>query len=202
MNSLAKLLIAVSFLFVTSAHASGILLEPYAGYGMSTVGYTIKSSGTKVAVEANGLGLGARVGYALPGGLWFAGEYASFMETDATVKEPANQPDQKMSASAAYLDVGFDVPAIPLRFWAGYGFMDNATIKGSSSTTDFTGTGYKAGLGLKAIPLLSINLEYMVHMHDKWKSSGQEGDVSTIYDDFKASTIFLSVSVPFSPMGK
>jgi hypothetical protein len=197
MNSLAKLLVGFMFLFVTSAQAK-FLIEPYAGYGMSTLTATSKPSGTKISTENNGLGLGARAGYVLPMGLWFAADYVTFLETDLKYKEPSGLTDGKVSGSAAYIDVGFDVPAIPLRFWAGYAFMDNAQIKGTSSTTDYTGTGYKAGLGFKPIPMMSLNLEYMMHMHDKYKtSSGSEGDVSSAYDDYKASTIFLSVSVPF-----
>jgi hypothetical protein len=201
MNSLAKFFIAISFLLSVNAHAAGLLLEPILGYGMNTTTGTVKASGASFSTEANGLGLGARVGYILPLGLWFAGEYVTFLETDNKVKEPAGQANGKVSSSTAFLDVGFDLPAIPLRFWVGYAFMNSATVKSQAPDQEFTGTGYKLGVGYKAIPLLSINLEYIMNMHDKIKGSGIEMDVSNVYDGYKSSTIFLSVSVPFTPPG-
>ena len=203
MISLTRFFVVIAVFAVSSAQASGLLLEPYIGYGMTTTTGTVKSSGAKFSTENNGLGLGGRLGYMFMGGLWLAGDYAMYLETDLKTKEPAGQADQKITASSAYVDVGFDLPMIPLRFWAGYAFMDNASIKDTSPTTDYSGTGYKVGLGVKPIPMLSINLEYLMHTHNKYKTSGgTDLNVSDVYDDYKSSTIFLSVSIPFMPMGK
>jgi Outer membrane protein beta-barrel domain len=204
MNSLARFFIAALLLLVTSAQAGGLLLEPYAGYAMSTTKFKVKSSGTNVSTTDDGLAVGARVGWAFPMGVWIAGEYMLVPETAQKYKEPSSTADGKVSHDAIFLDVGVDLMVIPLRFWAGYGFQENTkvTAANATSSTDFTGTAIKVGAGYKVIPFLSLNLEYMMHTLDKYKTPNTNGDVSTIYDEVNASTLMVSLSVPFSPMGK
>lgn len=197
MKSLAKLVIAFSFLFVGSARA-GLLLEPYAGYAMSTSEGTVKATSTKVETEINGLAIGGRLGYQLPMGVWFAGDYLYLLETTHKYKSPSGLSDDKAYASTLFLDVGVDLPVVPLRFWAGYGFMNNIHSKNDAgASADFDGSAIKAGVGFKAIPMLSINLEYIMHNYSKYKtSSGIDSDIGDYWNDFKASTIFFSLSAP------
>jgi hypothetical protein len=197
-----KLLFVFSFLVATSAQA-GILLEPYAGYFSESFSGKVKNTNTTQDLKTTGLGIGARAGYVLPViPLWFALDYFMHPETSTNYSDTStNTPaDLKSSRSTLFIDVGTELPMLPLRFWLGYAIMDNWHTHNATNNydTDWTGSAIKLGAGYKVIPLLSLNLEYIMHTADKFKTAGNPDRGATeVYDDPKTTTIIFSVSAPF-----
>lgn len=185
--------------FLALQAQAGLLLEPYAGYFTGSFEGRYRSTSLDQKFEESGLAIGGRVGYVLPMGLWFAGDLFLAPEQDAKYSDSANGGgDRKSKRTMLFADVGFNLPAVPLRFWAGYALFNDWTTSSSNSATDWTGSSLKVGAGYKAIPLLSINLEYLIHDMKKAKINSAETDIGTTYDSPKSSSIFLSVSAPFS----
>lgn len=191
------LAIALITLGFQSAQA-GWLVEPYLGYNMGSFSGKTKVGGTEIDASDNGLGFGARFAYDFIG--LFAGIDYSMMSTTIKYDKPAGSKDDKADHSKLFAVVGYSLPAIPLRFWAGYAFSNAWTVKGTdgASDTKYTGSAFKFGGGYTVIPMLSLNLEYVINSYDKWSSGGSSGNVSDAYSDFKSSAIFFSASVPLS----
>ncbi len=187
--------------FLTVQAQADLLLEPYAGYFTGSFEGRYRSTSLDQKFEESGLAIGGRAGYVLPMGLWFAGDLFLAPEQDAKYSDSANGGgDRKSKRTMLFADVGFNLPAVPLRFWAGYALFNDWTTSSTNSATDWTGSSLKVGGGYSVIPLLlSINLEYMFHDMKKAKTSSSEVDIGTTYDGSKSSSIFLSISAPLSP---
>jgi hypothetical protein len=76
------------------------------------------------------------------------------------------------------------------RFWAGYIFSSQLKLETDGLEGTEKGSGFKLGAGWTALPLLSINLEYLMLKYDEMD-----------YDDFqntnrKTNAVLLSVSMP------
>ena len=191
-----KLLVGL-FLLTAQAQA-GIMLEPYAGYYMGTFEGKFKLASVDFKLEESGLAFGGRAGYVLPLGVWFAGDVFWHPLQTAKISGGGLSGDRTSSRTMFFIDVGMDLPVLPLRFWAGYGLVNNWKTSGSNTDSDWTGSAIKLGAGYKAIPLLSINLEYMMHNLDKVKTPSGEMSIGDVYDNPKSSTFLLSVSAPLS----
>lgn len=187
--------LAVMIGMSSAAHA-GILIEPYLGYEMGDFYYKYAGGSTEYKDSLSGVGYGMRLGYKflLP---WVALDYTSGSGT-AKRDSAASSTDQDFTRSSLGAVVGVDLPLI--RAWAGYGFSNEATLKGvnGGADTKIKGNYLKAGVGLGFIPFVSLNLEYKINEVKKVDLGSGEQDKSAVYDSVKNDTIMVSVSVPFN----
>lgn len=173
------------------------MLEPYLGYYLGSESGNYVSSGHSVKSDSSAIAIGARAAYATMG-FWLGLDY--MVGPDSTVKysEPSGTADATYSRSVLFFDVGYEVPMLPLRFFGGYGLIDDwKNTSNNGSYGSYSGTAYKVGLGYKPIPLVALNLEYIKHMFTKYAgSNGRSRDIGDIYTSFNASAWFFTVSVP------
>lgn len=186
--------IAMVFGFSSAAHA-GIMIEPYLGYGFGNIDYKAVGGTTEYTDKLSGTGLGLRLGYQffLP---WVALDYT--MISGKGKSGVAGADDYDYSGDSLGAVVGVDLPVM-FRFWAGYGFTNNFTQKGTGGASDskLKGTYTKLGVGWTVLPILSINLEYQMNDWKKGDSGAGEANISDSYSTFKHNTTMLSVSAPF-----
>ncbi len=169
---------ALTLGFVSSANA-GVMIEPYLGY------YLGKEKGLATS-DFNGVGYGARLGYASMIGLNLGVEYMSGM-----LKEKSD-PKSDLTPGSLGVFVGFDFPIL-LRVYATYFVMDKLTAKADGESSKLEGSkGVKLGVGFTPLPLFSVNLEYGASEFDK-----VDGD-SISSNPLKTSYYGLSVSLPLT----
>lgn len=172
----AALIIAASF--VTTANA-GVLIEPYLGYlsGSETQG--------PVKTDFSGVYYGGRLGYKHMLGLMGGFDYMTGKLTDKAT--PAND----ITPSQLGIFVGFEFPIL-LRVYGVYGISNKLELKNSSGTSTLEGpSNIKLGVGFTALPLLSINVEYMMGTYDKTGGNKFTPEITS-------KAFGLSVSVPFN----
>ncbi|MES2857125.1 MAG: hypothetical protein V4692_14750 [Bdellovibrionota bacterium] len=165
MKFLKRALLTISFLAIAYAPMAkaDLLLEPYAGVGVGSLGTT---SGIVTPV------VGGRLGY--------AGTLIDF-GVDYAAGVGGSFKSAKYSSSLLAGFIGIGLPLI--HFWAGYGFTSSAKV----DEADNTGTAVKFGLGLRAIPFVSLNLEYVMNSYTKQNGS----DIST-----KSDVVIFSIGIP------
>ncbi len=163
--------------FVSTANA-GLLLEPYLGY---YAGKWEQGGGNE---KFSGAGFGARVGYKHVLGPMFGLDYMTGkFEDKGDLK--ADLTPQQLGAF-----VGFEFPIL-LRVYAAYNFSDKLKFKSDYRSGTYEGdSGIKLGVGFTALPLLSINVEYVASSYDEFRGSATSPDFETKYYG-------LSVSLPF-----
>jgi len=195
---LLRLYVVLCISFFTHQARAGVLLEPFVGYGQTTVS-TTDLSATDAQSKDSGLGYGSRLGYRFNQSFWIAAEYAAGNGTSKS--STPGIADMNYNNTAMSAVVGYDHNHF--RVWAGYGFSDKVTLKDSSGTeTNFSGTNYKLGVGLRPSTSFSVNFEYLIPKYTKYNTAGgADADVSTIYSKMDVSSMFLSVSFPFD-LGK
>lgn len=187
-----KLLSLLIFILGVQAKA-GVFVEPFLGYDQSTL-KTTDVGGTTDGSTNSGMDYGARLGYELNQGLWFAIDYTA--GSGKSKSDTAGTLDSDYTKSALGAVIGYNVGRFS--FWGGYGFSDSIKITQSGTAdTDFSGTNMKVGFGIKAVPHVSVNLDYIIPKYTKITQSGVDYDVSTFYSKFDASGFMLSVSFPF-----
>jgi hypothetical protein len=174
------------------AHAS-LLLEPGLGYQASTL--KLETAAGDSGGKMSGVNLTARVGYVSMLGLWVAAD-GNFM-SGATFDGSSSVNDGKVDATNIYADVGFNFPIL-LRAWFGYGLSNTAKLKldTGGDTTLKEGTNMKFGVGLRLIPLVSLNLEYIMHDYKKFDGLGLSGNTSDLWTTHTNRGVLLSVSLP------
>lgn len=181
----ASLVLALGF----ASHANaGLLLEPSLGYESTEM--KLGSFSEKITGPVFGL----RAGYKMPMMLWFALDYT--MMTGGEGK-PDQGSNDKVDSSHLYLDVGFDLPVLA-RVWAGYGIQNKVTLKDDSATNEVTlESPIKVGVGFTFLPVVSINLEYVMAKAKEGKIGSTTVDYSSL-DTRDYSGLMLSVSAPFN----
>ena len=181
---------------LTLAFAPGIsladlLIEPGLAYRTGNYsGGTAAQSG-----KVTGVGLNARVAYEFP---------VVFVGLDLSYNFGTSTPDSGSSGDTTAVMagpvVGASLPMLPLRFWAAYLFWDYATAKTTSAPAyDLinSGTGIKIGGGYTIIPMVSINLDYIMHTYTKYEDKllSTTGDLNP---KITGSDIMISASIPLS----
>lgn len=178
-----------------AAHA-GLLLEPYLGYDIGLMDVELGlGTGVTRKYGMTGASLGARVGYALPL-LAVTLDYSMAPGLKLTGKE-GGATDSDGSRSTLGITVVGSLPLIQV--FAGYGFMNDVTVKQSSGDQTFRGNVLKFGVGLTALPIIAVNAEYWMSTYTKYKDSTTEYDMSSsqTFQAAKSSAVVLSVSAPF-----
>lgn len=183
----------VSFGLASQASA-GLLLEPYLGYESSTL--TLDDGSVDSGGKGSGLGFGARLGYKTPIMIWVAADYSSV--SGATYKGAVSTNDGKIDSTNLFVDVGVDLPIL-FRLWAGYGVQSKSKFAADSGAGGdiIYESPLKVGIGLTALPLVSINVEYFTAKVKEIETGGS----TTQGSFFKTSDnkgLVVSVSAPFN----
>ncbi len=169
-------LLALAAGFVSSANAS-ILIEPYLGY------HTGKSKQTTTE-DFSGMTYGARLGYQQLG--FMLG--LDYMTGKWTEK---GTPNVDLTPSSLGAFVGYNFPVM-LRVYGVYGFQNSVKAEAGGTSSKLEGSpALKLGVGFTALPLVSINLEYMTATYDK-------SDGHTLNPNMTSTAYGLTVSLPFT----
>lgn len=162
------LLAALAAVTFTSAPAkAGLLLEPYIGYGIGTIGEGAGEGDLKAPY------LGARVGMTFP---------ILFLAADYMMPVGGEVEDADLDGGGdLFAVVGASLPL--LRAYAGYGFVRSLKFDGGGELED--GNAIKLGVGTTILPFVAINFEYITGKYE-------EGSAET-----DSSLMMLSASVPF-----
>lgn len=172
-----KTLLLLTFASLTAQVHADLLLEPYLGYH---IGEWEQGTSSK---DMQGPTYGARVGYQ-GAGLMLGVDYMSGMWEDEA------SPKNDVTPSDLGLFIGYNLPAI--RFYGVFSpdpLNPALRFKDSGGTTKYTGTTMKAGLGFTALPMVSINLEYIVGTYD-------EADGQDLNTNLKTKMLGATVSLP------
>lgn len=190
-----KIFLALTALigFSTGAQAS-LMIEPYAGVILGTQKYTETSTfgGDDDTNKLNGTAFGLRLGYQflIP---YVALDYTSFSGT-------CENSNLKLDCSGSQIGgvVGASLPFI--RPYAGAGFSNNLKIKanGTTQTEDVThsGTYTKVGLGLGFIPIIHVNIEYIMDTYSKIEMGSYQKD--DLFKSFESTKAMITISYPIT----
>jgi hypothetical protein len=192
--------------------------EPYVGYGL--LGGVTKDDGKGTSTDLGnftGFGLGAR-GLVNFAGLFFGGidlsYYPSFSYSPANGRSETSSGgiDKGTKSFKGGLVAGVALPVIPLRFWLGFNVIDrlsdssSGTTSGVDFTTDTTvkGHSFKIGAGYRPIPLLSLNVEYIMASYGESETTtkiptlGYDQKTTDTTSSVKHNLLMLTASVPFT----
>ncbi|MGE4132639.1 MAG: hypothetical protein AB7F86_13430 [Bdellovibrionales bacterium] len=174
---------------------AGVLLEPILGYESGKLKCTTVG-GSDCAGTVTAVVYGGRLGYKLPLGLWFAGEYNGSSGGKST--QPAGASDIDFDHTSIGATVGIDL-LFGLRFFAGYNFSETVETKapGASKSEFYGGKSTRFGIGYK-LPLLPLafNLEMLDGDYKKLKAGGTTYNVSDVYSELKHTGYALTISAP------
>jgi hypothetical protein len=181
-------------LFVSSFAHAGFLAEPWVGYESGSTACTGATSGSDCAAKSSGAKYGARLGWMIPMGMWFAAEY---MGGSSTLKYDDGSADDTGEHTVLGAALGYDFGS-GLRLFAAYGASNTMKVKSSVEIT-FKGTNTRAGVGYK-FNHFSVNLEYHMDTFTKLDSPSQnitDMDVSTVFSKFSPTGMMLTFSYIF-----
>lgn len=185
MKNFALLFVLVAFGFSSSAKA-GFLLEPYLGIHVNST-YVNNDCSSNCDGSLSGTALGGRAGFQQLGFMFgVSGKRATFEVEDST------QGD--LTTTTLGLFVGYDFP-IMLRVWGEYLLTGTGVYTDDASNTQLNaGSGTTLGIGYKAFPFVSLNLEIgSINFNELTSDTVSSQSMNT---DF--STYLLSVSIPLS----
>lgn len=171
------------FGFYSSSAVAGPYIEPYLGYVFTGDSETTIAGVSSGEGDLSGVSYGLRVGWSLPALLTFGLEYQGgtlTYEEDGSADEDYDIANLGVFASAKFLF---------FRAYATYFF--DAKIE-DESNTEYSGTGFKIGVGYTGLPFIAINLDYTSNNYD------EDDPTSGIPFDIDSTLTMLSVSVPFS----
>ncbi len=169
-----------------------VYFEAYTGYYKGSIEGT-NITGLGLNGDAKSLIAGTRMGYQFAGGLitgidFSFGKSGSVESTNSIV----NEYDYEPLDIGAF--VGYQLNSY-IRVWGSYIFSHTVNLDGVDSggnpLDDFKGEGYNAGISIKGLPFLRVNLEY--HIRD----INEIGGAAVTVNDNKSETFLLSLSVPF-----
>lgn len=188
--------------FLSSLTFAGILIEPFAGFGVGSGEF--EESGVTVDHKYSAPQFGARFGYQVLG--LMAG--LEYRRTSGTLKYSTHSggglqanagTKQKYSGTEYGIFVGYNFPILA-RAYISYSFdtswdfdVENAFIGGKDD--ELTGKTTTLGVGFTGIPFVSVNLEYRIISHSKLKD-GMTGVESPSFDH-DTNEVVLGISVPF-----
>lgn len=169
-------LLAISFSFQAYA---GLLLEPFVGMAFNSSGEVANTD-----VDITGTSVGGRLGF----------QHLGFMlgldgRQDKWNLDPESGSELDITGQTLGFFVGYEFPVM-LRLWANYIFTSE--FENDDSDLKYTeGSGTILGVGYKALPFVSLNLEI---------SSLQTTKESTLDIDYEIdyNVYTLSVSIPLN----
>lgn len=136
----------------------GLFVEPVITYELGSAAVDFPSPFSNSSGEANGFGLGAKVGFHISEAFFLAadGRYSMPQYKDSSVDYNA-----KATSTNWGLLVGAQMPDLGMRVWGGWilGGELNPEQSGSFDVAYTGATGYRIGTGFR-IAAFSVNLEY------------------------------------------
>lgn len=188
-------LLGIAFLFLSTvlptSSWAGFLVEPYLGYGA----FGSLSLNDVGRGSYNGVGLGVRGAYQIID-LVFAG-------LDLNYYPGINVSNSPFLANGTVntkvgIIAGVNVPILPLRFWVGYNPFDRMSYSYSGTNNSLTGQSVKFGAGFKLIPLISINVEYIITTYGSLNIRDQSADTLLGGNNVTGKSVLFSASLPLS----
>lgn len=171
-----KLLAVCVFVFGFGYQAqAGMHVEPYVGYNGGTI--QVKVGGLDVGDAMQGMLFGARLGYSLPL-FYVAADYSM----GSGLKSEVSGLSVDIDVNRLGIVAGFT--ALPMFDFYG-GYLLNTSVKYDTGA-EFKGSGLKAGVALTMLPLVSINVEYIINNY-------KDANGAT---DIKETAGVLSLSIP------
>jgi hypothetical protein len=184
MKKFLILTIAMISLFVFAEESrAGTLVEPSIGMHLNS---NMDNSVLSEKKDISGTAIGGRLGFQNLGFMaGLAAKKGTFKIDDVTTND-------ELEYTQYGLFVGYDFPIL-LRVWV------ESIMGGAGSTNDSKGeftavSGSNIGIGYKAFPFVSINLEIGNATYKKYEFD----DGTTMDMSAKMSTFLLSVSLPLS----
>jgi len=181
-------------------------VDPYIGWAL--FGSTAQNQSDESTTHANdfdGFTLGTRAGVRFLkhffGGLDFSYQ-TSLNVTPASVSYFTSG----VTATRLGIVVGVYDPVFPVRVWLGFNFIDtlnqtlNTTLNGISpgSVVGMSGTGWKIGVGCTALPLVSLNIEYIASQYGSLSVNQSTTSLGSGVTGDSAHSFLLSASVPLT----
>lgn len=143
----------------------GLFIEPALTFERGDTAVNYPSPLTSSSGRADGLGIGARIGFHLSEVLFmgFDGRYSMPQFKDSSV-----QYDAKAVATNWGPVIGLQMPDLGIRVWGSYILAGelNPEASGGFDVKFQNAKGYRAGVGFR-VASLSINLEYQDLKYDK-----------------------------------
>ncbi len=167
---LKKLLPFCTLIFVSVPAFAGMHLEPYVGYGLMGATGTQAQISAKTNNNYTTLAGGARLLLDL-GNVLFLGPDATYhqgMSATSLLGAVSN-------GGAMQVGVVAGLNLLFLRVWAGYNFLDQNTSTVNTTVpllgqvdvkNAYSGTSMKVGAGIKLLPMLRLNAEYLVQTYN------------------------------------
>lgn len=204
-NSLVAFgVLALSALTSISANAS-ILIEPHLGYNLgSSVTYSGDMSGsalTDAVFKNSGPEYGARAGLQYLGFMGGVAFTHSTYDWKISNIPGVGSTQWSMKRDEVGVFAGYNAPLF-FRAWLGYYFSNKASLtaddptSGALSGSWLSGHTTEIGLGLKFIPLLSLNIQYRMVSFDK--STLTPPGETAISPAISPKEIVVGVSLPFT----
>jgi len=180
MRNIFVALAAIATLSFAPQSRADLLLEPYLGY--HTGEWEIAGNGE----DMSGITYGARVGYKNMG-LMLGIDYMMGMWEDES------NPKNDVTPNDLGLFVGYEAPMM-VRF---YGVLSPGPLnpelkfKNTGGSTKYEGSTMKFGIGFTALPMVAINVEYLLGTYD-------EADGNSMNQDLETKMLGLTVSLPLT----
>lgn len=184
--SLAGIFFALLFT-VSTAHAS-LLIEPHLAYNIHASG-DATLGGVNHDYDYNGAQYGMRVGYqqlGFMGGLDYT--RSSFDLDDETA---AGTSSVNYDRNEWGVFVGYDFPIL-VRAWGAY-YWSNKSERDNGN--QLKGNTKELGVGMTALPFLSLNLMYRMVTYDEQKVGSTTSNLS---EDINISEFVVGVSLPLN----
>lgn len=180
--------------------ATNFIVEPYLGYSFLG-GVSVSNSGTTVQLGSYaGLQVGSRVAVGLD--MFFVGADVSYAPSLGYTAPAALSNLTFADSGTTHFKLGavagVELPALPLRFWLGYNFMDqiaDSSVSGGTTPSGARGSSLKLGAGYTVIPFVSINAEYIMTNIASTFSGGTSTNLPS-GTSAGMNSLLVSVSVP------
>ncbi|MBX9767790.1 MAG: hypothetical protein K2X47_11010 [Bdellovibrionales bacterium] len=153
------------------------ILEPYLGYEM---GYLTQKSVPEMT--AQGLNFGGRLGVRLFG----VGFGFDYMTSTQTAKQSEQTGDFKPTDYGLFLGHKFESG---ISIYGTYFLSARAKIQSDVNNQDFSGSGYKLGMGWKLFSFCEIGLELISRKYTKY-------DQASMTNSLLSSTAAISIAIP------
>lgn len=181
-------------------------VDPYLGWALLGSTNQNQSDGANThANNFNGVTLGTRGGVRFLK-YFFSGLDFSYQTSLAISPTSVSYFTSGATATRLGLIVGVNDPVLPFRFWIGFNFLDkidqtlystqNGIVPGS--IVDLSGSGWKIGLGLTMLPLVSLNLEYIISQYGSLSVNQVSTSMGDGISGYGAHLFLLSASIPLT----
>ncbi len=192
-HMMSRLFLVLSFfvssvLFFSIVASADIFIEPWVGYE----GGTFKFDGASTAMSSSttpptsgtitGSNFGGRLGFKFLG-FMVGGEYSYA----GLSEKPSSGSSLSQKSTDGGVFVGFNFPML-LRVYATYFVSSSATV--DTYVGDFSGSGYRAGVGFTGLPFVVINVEAIGRDYNKYSGNAISGG------DLKNTSVCVNISLP------